>query len=114
LCIEHGRLDVIGSGLEQVLAISFLFVVETPTTDHDLELRTLRTQALAEMSRLAQASWGHRPDAEKRGAVQVDPGDHFGHKHPGLAHLHPVPRRVEQVSHHLESQDIRIVSSGTP
>ena len=28
---------------EQVLAIGILFVVETPTTDHDLELRTLRT-----------------------------------------------------------------------
>ena len=50
----------------------------------------------------------------ERGAVQVDPGEHFGHKHPGPAHLHPVPRRVEQVSHHLEPQDIRLVSSGTP
>ena len=114
LCIEHRRLDVIGSGREQLLAIGIHFVVETPTTDHDLELRPLRTQALAEMSRLAQASWGHRPDADKRGAVQVDPGEHFGHKHPGPAHLHPVPRRVEQVSHHLETQDVRLVSSGTP
>jgi hypothetical protein len=71
LCIEHRRLDVIGPGREQVLAIGILFVVETPTTDHDLELRTLRTQALTEMPRLAQASWGHRPDAEKRGVVLV-------------------------------------------
>ena len=50
----------------------------------------------------------------ERGAVQVDPGDHFGHEHRGPAHLHPVPRRVEQVSHHLEPHDIRLVSSGTP
>jgi hypothetical protein len=114
LCIEHRRLDVIGTGREQVLAIGILFAVETPTTDHDLELRTLRTQALAEVSRLAQASWGHRSDADERGAVQVDPREHLGHEHSGPAHLHPVPRRVEQVSHHLESQDIHLVSSGTP
>lgn len=59
----------------------------------------------AEMPRLAQAAWGHRPDAEERGAVQVDPGDHFGGEHPGPVHLDPVPRRVEQVLlHHLERQ----------
>jgi hypothetical protein len=104
LCIERRRLDVIGSGREQVLAIGILFVAETSPTDNDLELRTLRTQALAEMSRLAQASWGHRPDAEKRGAVQVDVGEHFGHQHPGPVHLHPVPRRVEQMSQHRDRQ----------
>jgi hypothetical protein len=97
-----------------VLAIGILFVVETPTTDHDLELRTLRTQALTEMPRLAQASWAHRRDAEEHGAVQVGPGDHFSREHPGPAHLDPVPRRVEQVSHHLEKQGIGLVSSGTP
>jgi hypothetical protein len=114
LHIEHRRFDVIGPGREQLLTIGVHFVMETPTTDHDLELRTLRTQALAEMSRLTQASWGHRPDAEQRGAVLVDPSDHFGHKHPGPAHLHPVPGRVEQGSHHLERQDIRLVPSGAP
>src|SRR4030095_10710419 len=113
LCIEHRRLDVIGPGREQVLAIGLLFVVETPTTNHDLELRTLRTQALAEVPRLAQASWGHRPDANERGAVQVDPGEHFGGEHPGPARLDPIPHRVEQVSHHLESHGIGLVSSGT-
>jgi hypothetical protein len=73
----------------------------------------LRTQALAEMSRLAQASGSHCPDAEKRGAVQVDPGDHFGREHPGPAHLDPVLGWIEQVSHHLESHRIGLVSSRT-
>jgi hypothetical protein len=114
LRIEYRRLDVIGPGREQVLAIGILFVVQTPATDHDLELRTLRTQALAEMSRLAQAPWSHRADANESGAVLADPGDHFRCEHAGPAHLHPVPRRIEQVSHHLERQDIRLVSSGTP
>ena len=73
MCIEHRRLDVIGSGREQELAIGIPFVVETPTTDHDLELRTQRAQALTKMPRLAQAAWRYRPDAEERGAVQLDP-----------------------------------------
>jgi hypothetical protein len=59
--------DVIGSGREQELAIGVPFVVETPTTDHDLELRTQRAQALTKMPRLAQAAWRYRPDAEERG-----------------------------------------------
>jgi hypothetical protein len=113
LCIEHRRLDVIGPGREQELAIGISFVVETPTTDHDLELRTLRTQALTQVPRLAQASWRNRPDAEERGAAQVDPGGHFRREHPGPAHLDPVPRWVEQLSHHLESHGICLVSSGT-
>jgi hypothetical protein len=108
------RLDVIGSGREQELAIGIPFVVETPTTDHDLELRTQRAQALTKMPRLAQAAWRYRPDAEERGAVQLDPGGHFRREHPGPAHLDPVPRRVEQVSHHLESHGICLISSGTP
>lgn len=74
LCVEHRRLAVIGSGREQELTIGIPFSVETPTTDHDLELWTLRPQALAEMPRLAQAPWGHRPDAEECGAAQIDPG----------------------------------------
>jgi hypothetical protein len=45
--------------------------------------------------------------------VQVDPGDHFSCEHPGPAHLDPVPRRVEQLSHHLKSHGICFVSSGT-
>jgi hypothetical protein len=54
------------------------------------------------MPRLAQASWGHRPDAEERGAVQIDPGNHFGREPPRPPHLDLVPRRVEEVSHLLE------------
>ena len=41
LGLEHRRLDVIGSGREQVLAIGIYFVVETLAIDHDLELRIL-------------------------------------------------------------------------
>lgn len=45
--------------------------------------------------------------------MQVDPGDHFGREHRGPDHLDPVPRGVQQMSHHLERQGIRLVSCGT-
>src|ERR1700737_2985075 len=67
LCIEQRRPDVVGPGRQQVLAIGILFVVETPTTDHDRELRTLRTQALTEMPPLAQAPRAPRPKANEGG-----------------------------------------------
>jgi len=98
LCIEHRCLHVVGSGREEVLALGLLSVVETPTTDHDLDLRTLRPQALAEVPCLAQASGGHRPDADECGAMQVDPGDYVGREPTAPAHLEPVQRRVEQMS----------------
>ena len=66
------------------------------------------------MSGLVQAARSHGPDAEQRGPVPVDPGDHFGREHRGSDNLDPILRRVKQLSHHLEGHGIRLVSSGTP